>query len=79
MFDIQDTWVWCELTIDEGYSRKSGVVFYHGFTPQQEIELAYNETIKALLFLQEHDFYVTNAIEMYHGEVMTYCLSRKTI
>jgi|GEM_PF-6193196 len=78
MFELQESWVWCELTIDEGYNRKSQVVFYRGFTPQQEFEIEYTETIKALLFLQENDFEITNHIETYYGEVMTYHLSRKS-
>jgi len=78
MFELQESWVWCELTIDEGYNRKSGVIFYQGFTPQQEFEIEYTETIKALLFLQENDFEITNHSETYYGEVVTYHLLRKS-
>jgi len=78
MFDIQESWVWCELTIDEGYNRKSGIIFYRGFTTLHEIELAYNKTIEALAFLQENDLEITIYSETYYGEVTTFCLSRKS-
>ena len=70
MFELQDSWVWCELTIDEGYNRKNRVVFYYGFTPQQEFEIEYTETIKALLFLQEQGFELTNASESIMGRLL---------
>ena len=77
MFEIQASWVRCELTIDEGYNRKSQIIFYQRFNLSTTIELEYLQSIDALKFVQEAGFEITNFIETYYGEVMTYYLSRQ--
>ena len=72
MFEIEDSWMHCELIIDEGYGRKSSLVFYWGFTPQKTFEFEVAQAIEALIFLQEN----ISLVQMWQEKAPVFCGKR---